>query len=74
MGVPYDITINGPFVNVDQFKKLAFLPTAANPWTWDTMIAAAKKVQAANNTEFAFAIDKSDACEHRAEPIHLYDR
>ena len=67
VGVPYDITINGPFVNVDQFKKAGVpLPTAPNPWTWDTMIAAAKKVQAANNTEFAFAIDKSG---HRVSTV-----
>ena len=57
IGVPYDLSMNGPIINVDQFKKAGVpVPTS---WNWTELIAAAKKVKAANNTEFAFAIDKS---------------
>jgi alpha-1,4-digalacturonate transport system substrate-binding protein len=57
LGVPNDITMNGPFINVDQFTK-AGVPVPEK-WTWDEMVAAAKKVQAANKTEAGLAIDKS---------------
>ena len=57
IGVPYDLSMNGPFINVDQFKKAGVaIPTS---WTWTELLAAAKKVQAANNTEYQFAMDKS---------------
>lgn len=57
VGVPYDLSMNGPFINVDQFKKAGVpVPTS---WNWTDLIAAAKKVQAANGTEYAFAMDKS---------------
>ncbi|MEJ6761335.1 MAG: extracellular solute-binding protein [Candidatus Planktophila sp.] len=57
IGVPYDLSMNGPFINVDLFKKAdVAIPTI---WDWAGLIAAAKKVQAATNTEYAFAMDKS---------------
>ena len=57
IGVPYDLSMNGPIINVDQFKKAGVdVPTK---WTWTELIAAAKKVQKTNGTEYAFAIDKS---------------
>jgi alpha-1,4-digalacturonate transport system substrate-binding protein len=57
VGVPYDLSMNGPIINVDQFKKAGVaVPTS---WNWDALIAAAKKVQKANGTEYAFAMDKS---------------
>lgn len=57
IGVPNDITMNGPFVNTDAFAKAGVeVPTK---WTWDEMVAAATKVQAANKTEAGIAIDKS---------------
>jgi len=57
VGVPYDLTINGPFVNLDLFEKAGVpVPTA---WSWPELIATAKKVQAATKSEYAFAIDKS---------------
>ncbi|MGH3715771.1 MAG: ABC transporter substrate-binding protein [Micromonosporaceae bacterium] len=57
IAVPSDLTINGPFVNVDQFKKANV--AIPEKWSWDELIAAAKKVQQANKTEFALAMDKS---------------
>jgi len=59
-GVPSDLTMNGPLINVDLFKKAGVpLPSTTKPWTWTEMLAAAKKVQAATKTDYAFAIDKS---------------
>jgi len=57
IGVPYDLSMNGPIINVDQFKKAGVaVPTS---WNWAELIAAAKKVRTANGTEYAFAMDKS---------------
>ncbi len=55
--VPSDLTINGPMINVDAFKKAGVaVPTK---WTWDQLVTDAKKVAAANNMQYAVAIDKS---------------
>ncbi len=60
LAVPNDLTMNGPFVNVDAFEKAGVeVPTQDDPWTWDEMIAAATEVQQANGMESAIAIDKS---------------
>lgn len=57
IGVPYDLTVNGPFINVDMFKKAGVaVPTT---WNWADLVAAGKKVQKATGSEYAFAIDKS---------------
>lgn len=64
IAVPNDLTMNGPFVNVDLFTK-AGVPVPTK-WSWDEMVAAAKKVQAANKTEAGIAIDKSG---HRLSTI-----
>jgi alpha-1,4-digalacturonate transport system substrate-binding protein len=58
--VPSDLTMNGPFVNVDAFDKAGVeLPTADDPWTWEEMISAAREVQQANDMQFGFVLDKS---------------
>lgn len=58
--VPSDLTMNGPLVNVDAFKKANVpLPTADHPWTFDEMVAAGQKVKRANHMANAFAVDKS---------------
>jgi len=55
--VPSDLTINGPMINVDAFKKAGVaVPTK---WTWDQLVIDAKKVAAANKMKYAVAIDKS---------------
>jgi alpha-1,4-digalacturonate transport system substrate-binding protein len=60
LAVPSDLTMNGPFVNVEQFKKAGVaLPPTDKPWTWDELVAAAKKVQQANGKPYAIAYDKS---------------
>jgi alpha-1,4-digalacturonate transport system substrate-binding protein len=55
--VPSDVTINGPMINVDAFKKAGV--AVPKKWTWDQLIADAKKVAGANNMPYALAIDKS---------------
>jgi alpha-1,4-digalacturonate transport system substrate-binding protein len=60
LAVPNDLTMNGPFVNVDAFEAAGVeLPSADEPWTWDQLIADATAVQEANGMESAIAIDKS---------------
>jgi len=60
LAVPSDLTLNGPFVNVDMFKKAGVsLPDPEKPWTWDEMIEAATEVQKATGSQYAFAMDKS---------------
>jgi alpha-1,4-digalacturonate transport system substrate-binding protein len=60
LAVPSDLTMNGPLINVDQFKAAGVpLPDPKKPWTWSEMIAAAKQVQAAKKTEYAIAMDVS---------------
>jgi ABC-type glycerol-3-phosphate transport system substrate-binding protein len=57
IGLPYDLSVNGPIINVDLFKKAGIaIPTS---WNWATLIANAKKAQAAGGTDYAFAMDKS---------------
>ena len=64
IGVPYDLTVNGPFINVDMFKKAGVaVPTS---WNWAQLIAAGKAVQKATGSEYAFAIDKSG---HRVSTV-----
>lgn len=60
LAVPSDLTMNGPLVNVDQFEKAGVpLPDKTDPWTWDEMVTAAKKVKKANDTRYALAMDVS---------------
>lgn len=60
LAVPSDLTVNGPFINVDQFRKAGVAPpTADKPWTWNELVADAEKVQKANKTPYAIAFDKS---------------
>ena len=67
LAVPSDLTMNGPIVNVDQFTKAGVpLPTKEKPWSFDRMVADAEKVQTANGTAFALALDFSG---HRVSTI-----
>ena len=67
LAVPNDITMNGPFINVDAFEAAGVpLPPADEPWTWDQMVDDATAVQQANGMESAIAIDKSG---HRVSTV-----
>jgi len=60
IGLPNQLTVMGPIVNVAMFKKAGVaVPTINSKWTWPEMVSAAEKVQAANHTPFALAIDHS---------------
>lgn len=77
VAIPSDLTMNGPFVNVEQFEEAGVaLPDPQDPWTWEEMVEAAASVQEAAGTEFALAMDKSG---HRLSTVlsqngtHLVD-
>lgn len=58
LAAPSDLTVNGPLINVDLFRKAGVeLPTADTSWTWDELVARAVEVQRANNTPHAIALD-----------------
>lgn len=59
ISVPSDVTANGLIVNKTMFDKAGVsLPTGPDDiWTWDEFIEDLKKVKAANNLEYAMAID-----------------
>ncbi|MBP2475259.1 alpha-1,4-digalacturonate transport system substrate-binding protein [Crossiella equi] len=57
LGVPSDLTVNAPFVNLDLFEK-AGVPVPER-WTWPELVAAAQKVKQATGKPFALAMDKS---------------
>ncbi len=60
LGVPSDLTMNGPFVNTALFEEAGVdHPGVGEQWTWEEMVSAAKEVQQATDTEYAFALDKS---------------
>lgn len=60
VGLPNQLTVMAPIVNTDMFKKAGVaVPASGSIWTWPLLVAAAKKVQAANHTPFALAIDHS---------------
>jgi alpha-1,4-digalacturonate transport system substrate-binding protein len=60
IAVPSDLTMNGPFVNVDMFQKAGIqLPTNEKPWTWDQLLANADKARQASGAQYSFAMDKS---------------
>lgn len=57
VAVPSDLTMNGPFVNVDLFEEAGV--DVPDEWTWDEMISAAQDVKEATGVPYAFAMDKS---------------
>ncbi len=60
IALPNQLTVMGPIVNVAMFKKAGVaVPTINSTWTWPQLVSAAEKVQAANHTPFALAIDHS---------------
>jgi len=60
IGLPNQLTVMAPIVNVTMFQKAGVpVPTVNTKWTWAQLISDAEKVQAANHTQFAIAIDHS---------------
>lgn len=65
VGIPHDLTMNGPFINVSLFKK-AGVPVPTGNVTWQTWFDLASKVQKATGVPFAVAVDRSG---HRLDGI-----
>lgn len=60
IAVPSDLTINGPFINIELFEEAGVeLPDVDDPWTWEELIATGKEIQEATGAAYAFALDKS---------------
>ena len=58
IGLPNQLTVMGPLVNVTMFKKAGVpVPGINSRWTWPQMVSEVEKVQAANHTPFAFSTD-----------------
>ena len=57
-GIPHDLTMNGPLVNVSLFKK-AGVDLPKERATWEEWMAAAAKVKKATGVAFAAAVDRS---------------
>ncbi|MDO5494744.1 MAG: extracellular solute-binding protein [bacterium] len=67
IAVPSDLTMNGPFINVDLFNEAGVeLPDPEDPWTWEEMIEAGTAIKEATGIPYAFAMDKSG---HRLSTI-----
>lgn len=64
LAIPSDLTINGPFVNVDAFEKAGV--TVPKTWTWEQLLTDATKVAKANGMQYPLAVDKSG---HRLSTI-----
>jgi alpha-1,4-digalacturonate transport system substrate-binding protein len=58
-GIPHDLTMNGPLVNVSLFKKAGVALPKGDRVTWEEWMAAAAKVQKATGVPFAAAVDRS---------------
>lgn len=67
IAIPSDLTLNGPFINVDLFEEAGVdYPEPGDQWSWQELIDAAIEVQEATGTPYAFALDKSG---HRVSTI-----
>lgn len=65
VGIPHDLTMNGPFINISLFKK-AGIPVPTGNVTWETWFDLASKVQKATGVPYAVAVDRSG---HRLDGI-----
>lgn len=64
IAVPSDLTMNGPFVNVELFEQAGIeVPTE---WSWTELVEAGMAVKEATGVPYAFAMDKSG---HRLSTI-----
>jgi alpha-1,4-digalacturonate transport system substrate-binding protein len=58
-GIPHDLTMNGPFVNVSLFKKAGVELPKGERVTWEEWMDAAAKVRKATGVPFAATADRS---------------
>jgi len=59
-GLPESCSIRAVAYNADYFKKAGIVPPqkAAQAWTWDELVAAAKKAQQASGAKYALQFEK----------------
>jgi alpha-1,4-digalacturonate transport system substrate-binding protein len=58
-GIPHDLTMNGPLVNVSLFNKAGVALPQGERVTWEEWMAAVVKVKQATGVPFAAAVDRS---------------
>lgn len=58
-GIPHDLTMNGPLVNVSLFKKAGVELPKGERVTWEEWMEAAAKVKKATGVPYAAAVDRS---------------
>jgi alpha-1,4-digalacturonate transport system substrate-binding protein len=58
-GIPHDLSMNGPLVNVSLFKKAGVALPKGERVTWEEWMAAAAKAKKATGVPFAAAVDRS---------------
>lgn len=58
-GIPHDLTMNGPFVNLSLFKKAGVELPKSDRATWEEWMDAAAKVRKATGVPFGAAVDRS---------------
>ena len=58
-GIPHDLTMNGPFVNLSLFKKAGVELPKGDRATWEEWMDAAAKVRKATGVPFGAAVDRS---------------
>jgi alpha-1,4-digalacturonate transport system substrate-binding protein len=58
-GIPHDLTMNGPFVNVSLFKKAGVDLPKGERVTWEEWMDAAAKVRKATGVPFGATADRS---------------
>lgn len=60
-GIPHELNLNGPLVNVDMFAKAGIkVPGAKDkPWTWEELLANARRAQQATGARHMIAFDRS---------------
>ncbi|MFC7405856.1 ABC transporter substrate-binding protein [Georgenia alba] len=67
LAIPSDLTLNGPFINVDMFEEAGVeLPDPADPWSWDEMLQAVEEVRSAAGTPYSMVMDVSG---HRVSTV-----
>ncbi|MFQ3621262.1 MAG: extracellular solute-binding protein [Spirochaetales bacterium] len=58
-GIPHDLTMNGPFVNVSLFKQAGVPLPTSDKVTWDEWMQLAKQVKEKTGVPFAATADRS---------------
>jgi len=58
-GIPHDLTVNGPFINVSLFKKAGVAVPTSNKLTWNDWMKLAQQVRDKTGVPYAAGVDRS---------------